>query len=169
MAKLREWTMDEKLEAATALLITGTTTDASKLCGIPSRTIREWTKKDWWHSLMQEADKHKNALLSGKQTKLLEKSLNLLEERMTKGDPIVDKNGNIVGYKPVNAYHMALIHAILVDKRGVIRGVKESTKSNKTITDKLDELTDRLEKFAEKQTSFGIPEVKDIPKQEKPH
>lgn len=149
MAKVK-YTLEQKMEAAQAYLICGTATKASDLCGVPDRTIRDWTTQEWWADMLDAADKRTNHEIMANQTRLMKQTNEQLEKRLKEGDPIVVK-GDVVGYKPIAARDLAIIHAVMVDKRAAVRGVKETVKASKTIDERLDNMAAKLAEWESKK------------------
>ena len=132
--------MEQKLKAAFAYIITGNSVDASAICGIPDRTIREWTECSWWSDLVTEAKNSKNTELDALYTRIIEKAVRGVEDRLENGDAVTAKGGG-VERKPVSARDLAIIAATFQDKRAIVRG--EPTTISKRINEK-----DRLQQIA---------------------
>lgn len=137
----------DKLNAALAYLITGETEGAAKLCGIPGRTIREWTEEPWWADVITEARKMKNDELDAAFTSILHKATGEVADRIEHGDEIIQKDGSKARRK-VSARDATLVAAVLIDKRAVLRG--EPTRISKSINEKerLNTLKNNLEGLA---------------------
>lgn len=131
----------EKLRAAMAYLITGNSVDASKVCGIPDKTIRDWTRETWWADFIADARKEKNDELDAAFTDILHKAIGQVKDRIEHGDEIVDAKTGTKNRRKVSARDATLVTAVLVDKRAILRG--EPTRISKTISEK-----DRLKELA---------------------
>jgi len=144
--------VEEKLQAAMAYLITGNSVDASKVCGIPDKTIRDWTRETWWADFIGEARKDKNDELDACFTDIIHKAVGEVRDRIETGDPVVQKDGT-VSRKPVSARDATLVTAVLVDKRAILRG--EPTRISKSISEK-----DRLKDLAKDlEDVIGVTET----------
>lgn len=121
MARGKRWTAEDRQIAAWAYATTGGSKKASKLTGIPDRTIRDWTTEDWWPHLLENAHRKINTKLVGRYTGIAEAALEKLADRIEKGDAVLDKQGKIV-FKPVSAKDLILIGGLSTDKRAVLRG-----------------------------------------------
>lgn len=131
-----KWAIEDKLRAAFAYIITGNTVEASPLCGIPDRTIREWTEEPWWADLIAQAKSQKNAELDASYTRIIAKAILHVEDRIDNGDEVNTPSGP--QKKKMSGKDLATIAAIFQDKRAIIRG--EPTSISKRINEK-----DRLE------------------------
>lgn len=144
MAGKTDYSWQDKMSAAIAWVMTGSSLKASKLCGVPDKTIRNWTDQDWWPDLIHQAMDMKNTELDALQTTLIHKSLEQVQERVEKGDPVKSKDGGIM-YKPVSARDLAWIAAVMIDKRAAVRGIASKITKNVTVTEHLHTLQKGLE------------------------
>ena len=140
------WPMDDRIQAAIAWLITGSVDEASKLCNIPPRTIRDWMTKGWWEEVLSEAKTVKQKELDALWTGLIHKSTSELRKRLDDGDPIMTKTGT-VAFMPVKAKDLAVITAIAVDKRALLRNQPTSRVEKITIEEKLIRIGSKLEEL----------------------
>jgi hypothetical protein len=146
---------EDKLRAAMAYLITGNSLEASKICGIPDKTIRDWTRETWWADFMGEARKAKNEELDACFTDIIHKAVGEVSDRVSNGDEVIDTKSGITHRKKISARDATLVAAVLVDKRAILRG--EPTRISKNISEK-----DRLKTLAQDlEGVLGVEEVKE--------
>lgn len=146
--------MEDKLRAAFAYIITGNSVDASKLCNVPDRTIREWAESTWWSELVAEAKTAKNVELDAMYTRIMAKAIGQVEERIDNGDVVIDKNGNQVR-KSVNAKDLAIIASIFQDKRAIVRGEPTSISRRINERERLKQIASGLEAVEEREQAKG--------------
>ena len=144
MAETR--TIDDRLSAALAWLITGNTVEASKICGIPDRTIRDWMSKDWWEPILEEARKSKQKELDAVWTRIIHKAAVEINDRLDNGDATLNKFGDIKRV-PIKAKDLSFILSVVADKRALARGEPTSRSEKKTVEESLKVVADRLESF----------------------
>ena len=137
-----KWSIEDKLRAAMAYLITGNAVDASAVCLIPRETIRDWTKEPWWADFIGECRKEKNEELDAAFTSIIHLAVGEVKDRIINGDEVIDTKSGTKNRKKVSARDATLVAAVLVDKRAINRG--EPTRISKTISEK-----DRLKTLAE--------------------
>ena len=157
-----KWSIEDKLRAAMAYLITGNSLEAAKVCGIPDKTIRDWTRETWWADFIGECRKEKNEELDAAFTDIIHKAVGEVRDRIQAGDPVVQKDGTI-SRKPVSARDATLVAAVLVDKRAILRG--EPTRISKSISekDRLKDLAKDLEDvIGVTETDKGVSITKDL-------
>lgn len=145
------WKMDDRLDAALAWLITGSTVEASKVCGVPDRTIRDWMTKDWWEPVLEEARKAKQKELDAVWTRIIHKAAIEINDRLDNGDSVLNKNGAVVKL-PVKAKDLSFILSVITDKRNLARGEPTSRRESKTVEESLKVVADRLESFDKPST-----------------
>ena len=158
-----KWSIEDKLRAAMAYLITGNSLEAAKVCGIPDKTIRDWTRETWWSDFIGECRKEKNEELDAAFTDILHLAVGEVKDRITHGDEVIDTKTGTKNRKKVSARDATLVAAVLVDKRAILRG--EPTRISKTISEK-----DRLKTLAQDlegvlgvvETGTGVEIKKDL-------
>ncbi len=126
MAK-NTYTDYEREQAIAAWVAEGSYAKASDITGIPATTIRTWhdTKPEWWSQIegreRDRFEKEQRSLL----TKIREKSLVELSERLQHGDERVSTKGEKIRVK-VSARDVATIYGICTDKMRVLQGLPTS-------------------------------------------
>jgi hypothetical protein len=145
MAQGSKWDMEAKLQAALAYVITANSQDASKLCGVPDRTIRDWTTQDWWDDLIAEARAAKQKELDAAWTGLIHLATQKMLERVTTGDPVVDTKTKEVKYVPVKLRDLAIATAVMSDKRALLRGQATQRIERMGLEKRLDKIGETFE------------------------
>lgn len=149
-----KWSVEDKIRAASAMMITGNSKKASKVTGIPDSTIRWWaTRSSWWPGLMKQVRKEKQEELDAAHTEILHKTIVKLIDRVENGDEVVTKDGDVVR-KGVGARDLAIVHGTIYDKRALLRG-DPTSKTERTDSDAIEELGRRFEKFAQQMMDSG--------------
>jgi len=150
MANLTKYTLEDKLRAAFAYIITGNSVEASAICGIPDRTLREWTETTWWPELISEAKTKKNGELDAMYTRVIEKALKGVEDRVDFGDEVLDKFGQPIR-KAVSGRDLAIIAATFQDKRAIIRGEPTSITKRVKESERLNQIANGLEELDKRE------------------
>ena len=149
-----KWSVEDKVRAATAMMITGNSKQAEKQVGIPAATIRWWaTQASWWPELMKAVRKEKDEELDAVQTDMIHKSIDELKDRLENGEEVVTKDGDVI-HRKISARDLAMIHGTLYDKRTLGRG-NPTSRVEKSDNEALANLAKQMEKFAQQMQDSG--------------
>jgi len=97
------WYSDQqKLEAVQTYLMVGSLAEVGRLLHINEHTLRMWKQSDWWHQVTEDMKKQDQILLTKRLKGIAGKSLELMEERLNKGDWIYDQKTGELRRKPVS-------------------------------------------------------------------
>lgn len=144
---------EKKLEAAALYAMTGDPVRVHELCGVPTSALRGWMKQPWFQDVLSEIKQENNERLDAKLTEIVQKSQDLILDRLENGDYRVTKDGD--EYRlPVGIRDLALVSAISVDKRQIVRNKPTS------ITQHQGGNTNTLEQLA--QTFIELAQKKEI-------
>jgi len=122
----------EKKDAAAAYLVYGNSKMAGKQLSIPSRTIRTWTKADWWPDYMAEAKEVMQAELDGRLTRIANLATENVIDRLEHGDEVLDTRTGEARRKKVNARDCMVLGGIAIDKRQILRREPTVIKADNT-------------------------------------
>jgi len=139
---------EQKISAVMAYLVTGASTRAQHHCGVKADIIRDWkSKSSWWHDVMAECRKQKNDEIDAKFTEIMHDTLGELHERIHNGDEVLAKDGSLIR-KKINGKDLAVIAAVMYDKRALLRGDPTSRIERKGNNDQMTLLQKNFEKIA---------------------
>lgn len=153
------WPIEAKVSAACLYAVTGSLKEASTHTGIPVPQLRSMMSEVWWDDMIKQVRKEENDQITAKMTKIVETSLESIEDRMRDGDYVIHpKTGDIIRV-PVKMKEISAHIGVMVDKRNLLRGEATSITERTSTDDLLKTLGDRFEKFAKK---VGVTEPKTI-------
>jgi len=139
---------DEDRARTVALYVaTGSVTDVSELTGFSRQIIHRWMQEPWWPVLLDKVKKEHNDRLDAGISKVINLSVDQLEDRVQNGDSHLAKDGQIVRV-PVKARDLAGTIGTLFDRRQLIRGEATSVTTSTDPTARLQTLFDKFQKFA---------------------
>jgi hypothetical protein len=144
------WSPRQKREAVAAYLILGNMMFVVASTGIPEDTLRGWKAQQWWKDTEEEIRKGSKLELSGKLSKVISKTVEQLDDRVTNGDFIYEPKTKSFHRKPVDARTASRITVDLID-RAILLDDKVSTDR---ITDEGLEM--RLKKLKEEMIKFSL-------------
>lgn len=141
-----QWSEKKQLEVVTTYLATGSNAETSRLCNVPVATINTWKTTDWWSNLIKEIQGGEGQKQDNKMTKVIDKALDVLMDRIEGGDYQYDqKTGRIVKI-PLKARDLERVASGLFDKRQLIR--KQPTNIKVDALNQSDRLLALAEQFA---------------------
>lgn len=138
----------KQLEAALLYAATGNYELASEKSSVPIKFIRKWSLEPWFKDILLEFRHENLTKLDAAFTEVIDKAMVEIKDRLENGDSVVTKSGAIVK-KPVGIRDLALVQAINIDKRQLIRGEPTSRSESKSV-----DATKVLEDLAEKFTAI---------------
>jgi hypothetical protein len=141
------YTDDEKIAAVAAYAAAGTCTRASEVTGIPDYRIRRWKMEPWWEELIQRVRMEKDEELDAKMSKIIDKALEELQDRVNDGDYRMNPNGQLKRV-PITAKDAVTVTKQIIDKRQLLRGRPTSISGSVTTTQHLKNLAEEFKKFA---------------------
>ena len=147
------WDKRKQLEAVTTYLATGNMAETSRLINVPKGTLDKWKTSDWWKDLIEEIQSGEGQKQDNKMSKVIDKALDTLMERIEDGDFQYDQRTGRLVKVPLKARDLERVTSGLFDKRQLIR--------KKPTNIKVDDLNQagRLLKLAEQFAAFAGKKV----------
>lgn len=159
---------DTKIEVVkTYLALGGNLTLTASVTEISRDTLKVWKASNWWKTIVEELQKQEKLELSAKTKRILEKTMEVLADRVVNGDFIYDQKLGKLVRKPICANTAHKISMDLIDRTQLLEKVTEE-KDDETSTDlsRLADLAKRFELLANKQeqqlAQKPVVEVTDI-------
>jgi hypothetical protein len=145
--KRNHFTDKEKLNAVCVYAVAGNSRRVAEITGIPEGTIRSWKGTEWWHEAMQKIVVEQDDELGTKLTSLVNKAVDAVNDRLENGNYVYNPKLDKLIRKPVDAKELAIVTAISIDKRQLLRGLPTSRTENITQTERLNKLSEQFKKF----------------------
>jgi len=163
--KGERWSRKQKYEAVSLYMLTGSVTQVSQMLGIPLDTLKEWKfRSDWWSDFEEDIRLSKRANTNKKLSKIADKSVEVLMDRLENGDFVYNQKTGELSRKPVNAHVANRVYNDSIDKQVLLeklyQGEKKVTKEEE-IKERLERLHDEFSRFAKLNKPKTI-EAKDI-------
>ena len=118
---------------------------------IPYATMMTWRNQDWWKPALRELREQESEKLDARLTKVINKSLDAMEDRLENGDERVFANGLVVNQK-IGFRDLAVAGlAIGFDKRALGRGDPTSRTEVVSDKDRLDQLQNQFKQIARQE------------------
>lgn len=122
----------------------------STMLKIPVPTLKMWRQSEWWKDVENDLRSQEDLQLSARLKKIVNRSYDVIEDRMENGDFVYDQKTGQMKRKPVN---MRDAHRVALDLQQVStelldRHLEEKSISVDTIDKKLKDLADSFAKIA---------------------
>jgi hypothetical protein len=141
------WSEAKKIEAVTTWLALGNIPLVEGVTGVPRATLRQWKVQPWWKDLVSEIQTEDDQQLDGKLSKVVERSLDAVMERIEGGEFHIDSRTGQVKRVPVKLRDVHRVMVDVIDKRNLIRG-KPTSRTEKVEGDILVKLATQFALWA---------------------
>lgn len=147
----------QKLEAAKLWLVLGNNTIVAATLGIPLSTLTNWKAQNWWKNLVQDLRHESSIKLSNRLKSIVDKSFNLVEDRLENGDFIYDQKTGELRRKPMLGKDAARIASDFLDK--AIKMDSKPREEENVVLGRLEDLAQRFESLALKKTPIVVTDI----------
>lgn len=161
----KRWSKEQQLEAVKTYLILGSVRGAARLLKIPEQTVFVWARQPWWAEVVADLELQDQLQLSSRLKKIVQKTFDVVEDRLEHGDYVYDQKTGKMRRKPVNAKDAAKIGIDFDNKRDSILGKMNNVASEEQLDDKLNKLAAKFAAIVngKKDTSDAVDvEVKEV-------
>ena len=141
----------KKIEVVTTYLVLGKAPLVEAVTGVPRQTIRVWKMQPWWKELVDEIQTEENTELDSKLSRVVDRSLDVVMDRLENGDFILDSRSGEVKRVPVKMRDAHRVSAESIDKRQLIRRKQEITADKATVEDVMKKLAMQFQEFVQLQ------------------
>lgn len=150
----KHWSDKQKLEAVTTyLMLGGNLRLTSYTLKIPDQTLYMWKKSEWWNKLVSEVKQEERLTVSSRLKKVMDKSWDVVADRLEHGDWIYDQKAGELRRKPVSLRDAAKV----ANDASLLR---ERLDMNDNFTVAADQIEDKLSKLAKAFTDLSKGVVK---------
>lgn len=141
----------KRVQVVTSYLALGKAPMVEAVTGVPAQTIRVWKMQQWWKDLVREIQTSEDQELDGKLTRVIDKSIDVINDRLEKGDFILDSKTGSIKRVPVKMRDSHRVATDLLDKRNVLRGKPTSITERVSTEDVLRKLAAQFQEFTKFQ------------------
>jgi transposase-like protein len=135
------WSDKQKLEACTMYFMVGDNLSLiSKTLNISYETLKVWKTSNWWKELEKEIRKEERLELSTRLKKAIDKSWDIVADRLEHGDHVYNQKTGEIIRKPVVLRDAANVAKSAVELREKLNLEENHTIAAEHITDKLNKL-----------------------------
>ncbi len=142
------YTWEKKYEVVTQMLALGNQRLVAEISKVPYNTISAWKKQEWWDELVQQIKYEKTVALDSKLSKIIDKSLSVVEDRLENGEMVFDRKTQEFVRRPVVLKDASKAANDLLARQAIVRkSSEESSKETETMQETLGKLADEFAKF----------------------
>lgn len=154
----------KKIETVTTYLALGKLPMVSAVVDVPVSTIRQWKLQPWWMEMTNQIQTESDQELDSKLTKIVERSLDAVNDRIENGEFIFDPKSGTVKRTPVKLRDVSRVAVDLLDKRDILRGRPVKEKQAQQSIDLLQKLANQFAEWAGRKRGpiIDITEVQPI-------
>ncbi len=154
---LTTYSTEQKYDILEKIEVFGNLREVSRQSGIPYNTLLSWKKQDWYHAMMADIRAAARAEMASKMTRIVDKALAAVEDRIENGEKILNnKTGKFIS-KPVVLRDVARVASDLLGKQVKLQelGAKEA-RTDENMQATLETLKEEFAKFNKKNKSDAI-------------
>ena len=141
------WNPEKKAAAVTAYIALGNSELVEAITKIPSATIRAWRRMEWWKELEGVLREEEHSTLDSKLRRVVEKSLELVMDRLENGDFVFDQQSGQVVRKPVNLRDVHKVSTETIDRREILKRFSVKAIEKPSLENHIKELAAQFEQF----------------------
>lgn len=142
------YTWETKVDVATRYMMLGNMRLISEQTRIPYDTLLQWKRADWWGDLIEEIRKAKRLDRASKLSKIVDRTLDIIEDRLDNGDFILNNKTGAIERKPVSMKDANSVAKDLIDRQITIEKIAEGVEARQdTVQDTLKLLATEFAKW----------------------
>lgn len=141
------FTEESRIKAACVYAMTGSAVKTGEILGIRPGTIRQWKMQPWWQQVIDRIRTEKDDELDVKLTHILDKTVEVINDRLENGDYVYDAKNQELIRKPMGGKETAVVTSIMVDKRQLLRERREQKRDETDVMKRLKDIAQNFAKF----------------------
>lgn len=149
----RGYSWEKKTEVVSNFLATGNLRLVSKLSNVPYETIGSWRKQEWWLELEDQLKRDKELQVNAQVTKIVDRSLDLIQDRLENGDFIMNNKTGQMERRQVSLRDVSKTANDLMTRQAILKKMeKEETVVKTSMQDTLKMLASEFAKWTKRNT-----------------
>lgn len=146
---MTQYSDGKKTEVVTTWLALGKVPMVEAVTGVPRATIRQWKLQPWWKELVSQIQTESDQELDSKLSKIIERSLDAVNERIEGGEFVLDSRTGVVKRIPVKLKDVHRVAVDLLDKRDLLRIRPAQSAEKEVQQDVLKKLADQFTQWVQ--------------------
>jgi hypothetical protein len=155
-AKNATWPVEKKIEAVTTWLALGSLKQAAAVVGVSHGLVKQWKSAPWWKELQDEIIASRRIASANKLSKIVDKSLNVIDDRLDNGDFVYNSKSGEVHRKPVSLRDATTAANALMQRAAIIEKLnrdEQVVEATQTIQEQLANLAKEFAKMNKRDNS----------------
>jgi len=162
LAEVGLWSDKKKNEAISVFAATKSPSLTSEQTNVPLTTIKKWQQQQWWKDKLKDIQEEDYDKLDSRLTKILDKTLDQLADRIEHGEYIFDVRTGKIKRLPAKLRDVNAAVNSLIDKRQLIRKQPTKIVEQQSTAAQLSNLAEQFTKFV--KGKLNEDSVKDLVK-----
>lgn len=154
------WPKEKKIQVVAQWLALGNLRLVAATTGVSYGMVRQWKLQPWWKEYETEIRNMENIKLDSGMTKIVERSLEVIQDRLENGDHVLNNKTGEIERRPVSMRDASRVTSELLTKRELLRGNATSRSEAQQIPIQ-EQLKTLAMEFA-KMTQIGKGEIIDV-------
>lgn len=154
-----KFSTEKRIELVSRWLVLGNLRQAAAMCGVSYQLAQKWKTTDWWKDLVLEIQAARKMKTDNKLSKIVNKALDLIEDRLDNGDFIHNQKTGEVFRKPVSIKEARGAANDLMQRQVALSKLEIEEKSSNSASTIADQLTFLKEQFAAFNTTRTLEVV----------
>lgn len=155
------YTDKEKMNAVCVFAVAGNSRRVAEITKIPEATIRAWKMTEWWNEIATRILVEQDEELDTKLTALVDKAVGQVNDRLENGNYVYNPKLDKLIRKPVDAKELAIVTAISIDKRQLLRGQPTARVEKISQDERLLKLSEQFKHFAKAKEVVQVEQTVD--------
>lgn len=130
----KHWPMEKKIEVVSQFLVLGNMKLVAATTGVSHDLIRQWKGQPWWRELEAEIRQSQNIEMDTKLSKIVDKSLDAVLDRIENGDFFYDQKTGEIKRRQAPLRDIHRVSVDMISKRELIRGNATERKENTQVS-----------------------------------
>lgn len=130
----KHWPIEKKIEVVSQFLVLGNMKMVAAITGVSYELVRQWKTQGWWRELEQEIRQTQNIEMDTKLSKIVDRSLDAVLDRVENGDFIYDQKSGEIRRKPAALRDLHRVSVDSISKRELLRGNATERKETSQIS-----------------------------------
>lgn len=153
--KHKTWPVEKRIEVVTKYLALGNMSLVAELTGVGHQLCRLWKTQPWWKEMEAEIRASRTAQVDSKLSRIVDKSLEMIEDRLENGTIEMNAKTGEVFRRPVNIKEITSVSQVLMGQQLQMQKAQKEEQVQQeqvSIKDQLAMLAAEFAKFNTKRT-----------------